>query len=158
MNPAEKIMWMTPAHRGDALNILKICQNIREAISNPAFFNWSEASLSAEIENSKWILFKLNQQPVGFICFKENIDFIEVMVLGTAPEHRNKAVMKQLLGFLKNYAAKQNKKISLEVHQQNLAAIDLYERLFFILIHERKSYYSDGSSAHLYEWSPHTEY
>ena len=48
---------------------------------------------------------------------------------------------------MKECAARELKKLFLEVRESNLPAISLYEKYGFIKISQRKKYYKDGENA-----------
>ena len=61
--------------------------------------------------------------------------------------------MKTLLIELQSYSRKASKEILLEVHEHNLPAVELYNRMGFQKINFRPSYYQDGCGAFIYKWA-----
>ena len=56
---------------------------------------------------------------------------------------------KKLLDFALPLPLMQGQSLSLEVRSSNLPALRLYEKYGFVFSHVRKSYYRDGSDAHV---------
>jgi ribosomal-protein-alanine N-acetyltransferase len=70
----------------------------------------------------------------------------EIINIGVNEGFRKKNISSQLLEFIIN-KSKSVKKYFLEVRKSNLAAINLYEKHYFLEIGVRKKYYKDGEDA-----------
>ena len=80
---------------------------------------------------------------IGFISASYASDELDIIELGVISEFRRRGAAYKLLEHIQHYCVKQNiKKIFLEVSQNNVAAISLYEKTGFIKIGIRKNYYS----------------
>ncbi|NQZ00453.1 MAG: GNAT family N-acetyltransferase [Bdellovibrionales bacterium] len=116
---------------------------------------WSRSLVSSELKSSA--LLALRDQ-VGYlrsmILYKTLPDGFEITILGTAKPHRNKGLMRCLIGCLQDLARSSKRRIFLEVHQQNPVAHDFYEELRFQRRGLRTGYYSDGADAILMDWRP----
>lgn len=90
---------------------------------------------------------------LSFLSYREALDFNEITVLGTDPDFRKKSYSMQLIDYLQNKSRAAGKRILLEVHAENRAAIGLYEKCGFAKIATRKAYYADGANALVYEFA-----
>jgi len=87
----------------------------------------------------------------AFVIYQDTGDALDISVLATDPSVQKQGRMKELLKTL--LASKtDDRKVWLEVHEQNLAARNLYEKLGFRAQGRRAKYYRDGSDAILYEF------
>jgi ribosomal-protein-alanine N-acetyltransferase len=65
--------------------------------------------------------------------------------VGVGPQFRRKGVAQNLInGWIQQHAPS---RILLDVHEKNLAARNLYEKLGFTLVGRRPKYYPDGDQA-----------
>jgi ribosomal-protein-alanine N-acetyltransferase len=118
-----------------------------QSIENKAYYNWPRALLISELEKATSLVFEVEKQIVSFVCYRDMGDVLEVSVLATSLLQQKKAYQQRLLEHLLHIAAKQRKPVFLEVHSQNQSALQLYQKMGFILTHVRKKYYSDLSDA-----------
>lgn len=77
---------------------------------------------------------------IGFIHIQDLIDEIDIINIIISEENRRKGYASKLIEYVINYA--NNKKIILEVSDQNINAINLYKKYNFIEINKRKGYYN----------------
>lgn len=112
-------------------------------------FHWSEELLRSEFFNSKtWVLEK-DSLVLAFVCLRDVIDAWEISVLATRAEYQGQGYMEALLkDLIRNFGSK--RQLWLEVHEKNLPAQKLYEKLGFQHNGNRGGYYKDGSAARLY--------
>lgn len=138
----------------DLDEILKLRGLIAAAIEDKAFFNWPEDAFQKELAISKtWISQrKDSNQILGFILLREDLERLEIMILGTDPKARAQGVMSGLMQEIQLFAAQQNKEISLEVHEKNKKACQFYLKMGFKKLHSRQNYYRDGAAAEIYIW------
>lgn len=119
-------------------------QKLVDSLEKGPGFSWSAEKIQDELKSSEaWGLWA-EEELRAFVLWREGLDVYEIMVLGTAPEFRQKGAMKRLLSHL---IAGCQKAVWLEVHESNSAAIKLYQHLGFQPSGIRKNYYSDGASA-----------
>ncbi len=143
-------------------NIVSLCQ---KHLTSIAQLNWSRGSLeeifklgsglgmrSPEGELLGFVLYlKLDDRPVN--KYKDEalviLPHIEIACLATLPEHQGKGVMSLLLNHLKL----KSREVWLEVHEDNLKAIEFYKSKEFQQVGIRKRYYFDGKNAILFSFA-----
>lgn len=75
-------------------------------------------------------------------------DELQILDIVICPEHRRQGHGQQLLQTLLQVGRSRGcSTATLEVSRNNIAAIQLYERVGFRRVHVRKAYYKDGSDA-----------
>jgi ribosomal-protein-alanine N-acetyltransferase len=80
--------------------------------------------------------------PLGFILARSVVDEAEILTMCVDPQHRGQKIAARLLAFIMTaYIGSGIDKIFLEVAQDNLAAIDLYQKCGFNAVGERPGYY-----------------
>lgn len=139
----------------DSPSIIDITNANFNSLKNPAEFNWSAESIEDELSKVPcWVAETHQQIVVGFLCYRDLLDYFEISVLATRPEYKKKGVQIELIQSLQIDAAKQKRGVILEVHEQNEPAKALYLKMGFQQINKRKAYYSDGSAAVIMKWGP----
>ena len=112
---------------------------------------WTYSILKEEIEskNSYFIVGKNDSNEiVGFAGIKVIVDEADIINIVTRRDFRQMGVASSLLEYLIDYAKSINlKKITLEVNENNLSAIHLYDKFNFDNIGIRKKYYNGESDA-----------
>lgn len=111
---------------------------------------WIPEILKSELlsENKKYIVAKLNNQIIGFAGVLLGLDEAEIMNIVTKKEMRKKGVGTLLLEKIIQIARDQKlEKIFLEVNENNIQAIKLYEKFGFEKISIRKNYYHGKDDA-----------
>ena len=114
---------------------------------------WSRFAFEKEFQNkfSRKFVLELNGKVVGYIIYWVVREEASIMTFAIDKEHQNKGYGEFLLKeSLKKIDAK---RILLDVRKTNLRAINLYRKLGFRLVSERKAYYSDGENALFMELS-----
>lgn len=145
-------MHLIPAHLDDLPELLR---TETASFSQP----WSKADFLAELGKSPpsiYVARKDRESPViGYICFWEVADEIQMLNLAVHPEYRRQGVGRTLLTFLlKQAGEKKATKVFLEVRPSNLAALTLYRSLGFKFLYRRPNYYyPEGEDALVMEWS-----
>lgn len=110
---------------------------------------WNKAILKEELinPNSKYIIAKIGNEIVGFAGIKIILDEADIMNIVTKKSFRNKGIgsflLKNLITISKNSKVKS---INLEVNEENLSAIHLYEKNGFEIIGTRKNYYKNKNA------------
>jgi [ribosomal protein S18]-alanine N-acetyltransferase len=109
---------------------------------------WSKFAFELEFVNNDSVFLKAieNNKMIGYIVVRKLIDEFHIMNVAIAPEHRRKGVAQSLIDHVfKNLSS--GKLLLLEVRKSNLAAIALYQKNGFTILHTRKAYYKDGEDA-----------
>lgn len=99
---------------------------------------YDEESLNNGV--NKTFLYVLNDELIGFIHIQDLMDEIDVINIVISEENRRKGYASKLIEHVINYA--KDKKIILEVSDQNTSALNLYKKYNFIEINRRKGYYN----------------
>ena len=99
---------------------------------------YDEESLNNGV--NKTFLYVLNDELIGFIHIQDLIDEIDVINIVINEENRRKGYASKLIEHVINYA--KDKKIILEVSDQNTSALNLYKKYNFIEVNRRKGYYN----------------
>lgn len=119
-----------------------LCKNLNEYDEF-----WTKEILMDEFsnENSKYfVAINENDEIVAFGGLWFNIDEAHVMNIAVKTEFRRNHIGTEFLKFLIDQAKKENKNcITLEVRDNNIAAIELYKKLDFSEVGRRKKYYSN---------------
>lgn len=145
-------MILIPAHLDDLSDLL--------LIESASFVQpWSKADFLSELCKSPpsiYVARKDLESPVlGYICFWEVADEIQMLNLAVHPEYRRQGVGRTLLTFLlKQAQVKKATKVFLEVRPSNQAALALYRSLGFKALYRRPHYYPpEGEEALVMGWS-----
>lgn len=83
----------------------------------------------------------------GMLLCSHVADEMEILTFGIIPKYRRQGLGKQLLNQMFEYA-KENKinEIFLDVAEDNIPAIKLYEKMGFEFTYRRKGYYQNGKT------------
>ncbi len=111
---------------------------------------WNASILKSELENenSHYIVAVNNNEIVGFAGILVTLDDTEITNIVTKKTMRKKGIGKLLLDKLIEITKKLGKeKISLEVNEKNIAAIQLYKSFQFEQVGLRKKYYNRENDA-----------
>ena len=112
---------------------------------------WSYEVLEEELEcdNSYVIVAKVDENTiVGFAGLKVILDEADIMNIVVKKDFRHNGIGSVLLENLINYSKDLNlKTITLEVNENNLSAIRLYDKFSFDKLGIRKKYYNGESDA-----------
>ena len=84
---------------------------------------------------------------VSYAVANESLDDVNILSIATKNDSKKQGYATSLLEFMKNYALKQEKTLSLEVKENNKVAINLYQKLGLKEVLRRKNYYKDGQTA-----------
>ena len=113
------------------------------------FWNYNILKEELECASSYFLVAKnSNNEIVGFAGFKIIIDEADIMNIVVKKDFRHHGIGSILLENLINYSKKMNlKTITLEVNENNLSAIRLYDKFSFDKLGIRKKYYDGESDA-----------
>ena len=122
-------------------------ENIKEILISDFDDFWNYNILKEELEssNSKYIIAKTNDgEIIGFAGIKIILDNADIMNIVVKKSWRNQGVGNLLLSNLISICKISNlSSLSLEVNEDNLPAIHLYEKFGFKQVGVRKNYYQD---------------
>lgn len=112
------------------------------------FWNYSILKDELNSKNSTYFVVKNKDNKIlGFSGMKIILDEAEIMNIVTKKDYRNQGIGKVLLNKIIAEAKNINiKKINLEVNENNIIAIHLYEKFDFTKDGERKNYYQDQNA------------
>lgn len=99
---------------------------------------YDEESLNSGV--NKTFLCVINDKVVGFIHIQDLIDEIDIINIVISEDNRRKGYASILIEHVINYAGE--KKLILEVNEQNISALNLYKKYNFVEINRRKGYYN----------------
>lgn len=111
---------------------------------------WGENALNSAFDSQRFFGFIAfdGQDFSGFITCSFNLFDADIESVYVAKEKRRKGVATLLMNKLIDAVKEKGLEgIFLEVRENNLSAINLYNKAGFIKISERKKYYSDGENA-----------
>lgn len=112
------------------------------------FWNYNIFKSELENENSKYVVAKNNDEIVGFAGIWISIDEAHVTNIVTKKDLRKNGIGSTLLEELINLSKNLNLvSITLEVNENNLDAIKLYEKFGFEKLGIRKKYYNNTDNA-----------
>ncbi len=120
---------------------------------------WSKNMFLEELAHPFSHCFLLSHQndghqdnPLGFLCFRNLGEESELLNLAISPDHRQKGLAKKLMEFYINFCYQKGvKKYYLEVHPQNIPAVRLYQSFAYQPTGRRKNFYQDKYEALLME-------
>ena len=92
-------------------------------------------------EFTKVYVYITNEKIVGFVIFDVIYEKCEIIDIFTEEEYRKQGIALSLIKEIEKDFAVEN--ITLEVREDNIAAIKLYEKLGFKKVSIRKNYYKD---------------
>lgn len=136
---------LRPLNLQDSLSIHQILADLLD----PGLPKWDQDQIRAELDRGIGIgAFDTSGTLLSFVLYEKQIDHIDISFVATRRDMQHRGIMTQILKTLKaDYA---NLPFWLEVHENNVTACKLYERLGFSKVGRRASYYRDGGSAFLY--------
>lgn len=123
---------------------------------NNSYFNFIVDILNKDFnvkysksDYSKEYVYILNNEIVGFIIYDYIYDRIELDYIYVLPSNRNSGIASELMTQMIDFASQKNSlNITLEVNENNVCAIKLYEKFGFKICATRERYY-DGENAYL---------
>ncbi len=112
-------------------------------------FNWPEAVFSTEFANTECWVLSAHGKIQSFVCLRDAVAAFELSVLATRQGASGKGHMSSLILHVQSLYGHE-RQLWLEVHESNISAQKLYEKLGFQMTGRRGGYYQDGSQAFLY--------
>ncbi len=116
---------------------------------------WSESFFLKLFLDKNIFFVSLNRPLDGYLIARKTLDEYEVLTLATDINKRRRGIGTLLLTKLINLAKKDKVfRIILEVSENNIAAVSMYQKLGFKKISKRKNYYNNSegfSDAHIME-------
>jgi [ribosomal protein S18]-alanine N-acetyltransferase len=104
------------------------------------------ASLLVQPGVMAWIC--QDTEPSGFILVRASIDEAEILTIAVAPARRRRGLGELLINTARHaLCAAGARKLFLEVSNENLAALGLYQKTGFAQLGTRASYYGGDSGA-----------
>ena len=126
------------------------CTRLSQNLLNDFDDFWTPSSLMTELknENNYFIVAKEDDIIVGFAGMLVNIDYTEILNIVVHNDFRRKGIAQLLLDSIIEYTKQlQKNSITLEVNEQNTAAIKLYVKNDFKEVGRRKKYYNNTNDA-----------
>ena len=104
--------------------------------------------LEGMLEDEKYKLFVYEQTGLilGFLSVIELVDTVDIQDIYVEEEHRRKHIASSLISYLMGDIADTISLITLEVDVNNTAAIRLYEKFGFEIVHKRLFYYGNSDA------------
>ncbi|MEH6445880.1 MAG: ribosomal protein S18-alanine N-acetyltransferase [Oceanospirillaceae bacterium] len=115
---------------------------------------WSESQIQQQLAGEKNLNFALLKTPgelgsgdskcklLGFIFYRLLFDEAEVLQIAVSPDYQHQGIGRALITKSKKHLIEQDVgRVMLEVNASNLHAIELYEKMDFVLEGTRKRYY-----------------
>lgn len=136
----------------DALEVTAILQRHYQSPMAPMGGAWSLPQVEQELRMGRGRGLWVDGQLRAFILYRESPLEIDISVLATDHSEVRKGYMKRLLTNFLAEAREWGREVWLEVHEGNLMAQKLYEKLGFKKVGERTGYYRDGATAWLFLW------
>lgn len=113
---------------------------------NEPHFSWTKESLQQQVLVDDGLFYEIDGEAVAFVIWRNLGDEGEILTLASALKARRRGYMEKLLLGLVD-ANSQVSRWWIEVHERNLGALNLYTKMGFQKVSERRRYYSDGASA-----------
>ena len=136
-----------PATPDDVARLLEIESRIQVA-------PWSRENIESELSKpySSFLVYtddETDSEIAGYIVFWNMFDECQILNLGVDLSYRGLGMAQKLVRHAVNQAVSQGiRKILLDVRKPNQPAIQLYQKLGFVIIHVRKNFYSNGEDAY----------
>ena len=112
------------------------------------FWNFEIFKEELANNNSSYLVLRYDDEIVCFGGIKIILDEANIMNIVTRKDKRNQGFARFVLNELINISKEQNcTSITLEVNENNLPAIHLYELFDFKEVGRRKNYYRNGNTA-----------
>lgn len=126
-----------------------------EALCFPG--GWSAAQYARVMDDPNYLILALrsNEAIRAYVVLYHILDELEILNIGTHPDHRGAGFAAHLLRHIQENICRQLhiRRIILDVRPSNIPAVRLYTRFNFVEVGRRPRYYSpDSEDALLFEW------
>lgn len=114
---------------------------------------WSTQMIADELKNplAHYFVIEKDAQVVAYMGFYRILDEAHITNIAVKPDEKRKGFGKKLLEFALNDMVENGvSKVTLEVNEHNVPAINLYESFGFKLAGRRKKYYEGVDDALIY--------
>ena len=129
----------------DLPGILKILNDLKgKNDPTTGFASWTKSKIESELTEAHSFVYE-EDGISGFILYRTIPDGYEITLLGTDPHKQKRGIMGQTLAVLLK-SLKKDQFVWLEVHEGNLAARRLYEKMGFKVTGRRPRYYGGGAA------------
>lgn len=134
------------------IHTMKLCdlEEIKDVLQTDFDDFWNFEIFKEELvnTNSSYLVLRYDDKIVCFGGIKIILDEANIMDIVTKKDKRNQGFAKIILNKLINLSKEKNcASITLEVRENNLPAIHLYESFNFKEVGRRKKYYKNGDTA-----------
>ena len=129
---------------------LRDLEEIKDILQTDFDDFWSFEIFKEEIvnTNSNYLVLKYDDEIMCYGGIKIILDEANIMNIVTKKDKRNHGFARFILNELINISKEENcTSITLEVRENNMPAIHLYELFDFIEVGRRKNYYKNGDTA-----------
>ncbi len=112
---------------------------------------FTDYKLDYIISNNEYVqyyAYKIDNKYIAFLCFMNISEEVEIIDAFVLEKYRRNNIMTSLFNYL--FKNEKYTKIFLEVSEENIGAINLYNKLGFKVISVRKGYYN-GIDAYVME-------
>ncbi len=130
--------------------LFAILERARAESSVPIGPRWTREQFGEECA-TLGLVAEISGSAAAFVLYRDVGEAFEISMLATDPRHVRRGAMKSLLLEFFNRRTPP-KPVWLEVHEANLPARSMYEKLGFVTVGKRPRYYSDGGAAILYNY------
>jgi len=137
--------------RADLSHIKQIVDIENMCFSTP----WSENSYIAELSDERafYLVAALGSEIIGYCGYWDIVGEAHITNIAVCPEYRGRGIGEELLGRVIGYAARTGiEDFTLEVREDNIPAIRLYEKFGFTVCGRRKNYYQKEKKHALIMW------
>ncbi len=131
-------------------DILKIVELENSTLNTSLGFDMLKSSLDNEM--AYFFVLEENEKILGYISTMFDGEIVEILNFAVDKSYQHKGLGSKILAYIDNYFYSLNaKSMILEVRNNNISAIKIYEKFGFKQIHIRKNYYSNGDDALILE-------
>ncbi len=131
-------------------DILKIVELENSTLNTSLGFDMLKSSL--ENEMAYFFVLEENEKILGYISTMFDGEIVEILNFCVDKSYQHKGLGSKILAYIDNYFySLKAKSMILEVRNNNIGAIKIYEKFGFKQIHIRKNYYSNGDDALILE-------
>lgn len=116
------------------------------SLLTPNFEKKMNLSEIMEEPYTKVLVYEEKCEVQGFLMYTELPDIVDIIDIVVAEDYRQKKIASCLLDYMFTEIKESVELITLEVRENNTAAIKLYEKFGFSIVNTRKKYYGDENA------------